>query len=161
MWAWAPGSQPAAGRIPTFQRTQRVLPAPRLGPRAPKQETRAFACPVAPCPGRERNWADGGGPFSCNWTTWQVNMTPGAGGGFRACLCMQERSGKKWILAACMAITALADDTARVRRFHADLRSAGQKIVPNTTWDSISSFTWIGNWAVSYTHLTLPTICSV
>ena len=51
MWAWAPGSQPAAGCIPTFQRTQRVLPAPRLGPRAPKQETRAFACPAAPCPG--------------------------------------------------------------------------------------------------------------
>ena len=50
------------------------------------------------------------------------------------------------MLAACMVITALADDTARVRRFHADLRSAGQQIVPNTTWDSISSFTWIGNW---------------
>ena len=58
----------------------------------------------------------------------------------------KKGQAKKRMLAACMVITALADDTARVRRFHADLRSAGQQIVPNTTWDSISSFTWIGNW---------------
>merc|ERR1719460_803009 len=31
--------------------------------------------------------------------------------------------------------------------FHADLRNnRGSALIPNTTWDSISSFTWISQW---------------